>query len=442
MALGAALTRAAGSVAVEATTPPLDLHIRGIAAGGAGVADLPDGRVVFVHRTAPGDTVRARVTREKARWAEAELVELLEAGPARREAPCPSYARCGGCTVEHLDYREQLLWKSRIVADALGRIGGVHLEAPPAVVPSPRELRYRSRVSFHLRRIGGGRVVAGFHELDHPGRIVDMGGSCLLLEESLARVWDRLRFAWGEGARRLPAGEGLRLTLRSVEGGVVLVVEEGRGRGKPDELLTSVKGLLAIWHRPHRDKPAALLAGDPNTEEVWLGRRFRVGASAFMQVNREAGERLHEAVLRAVGDARGLKIVDAYAGVGVLGRRLAEAGATVVAIELDREAAAACADGAPSGLTVLQGRVEARLGEALPANLVLLIPPRSGVDAAALARLSDSGVERIVYVSCDPATLARDVARLTGYRVTSTSCFDLFPQTTHVETLLVMERAR
>jgi 23S rRNA (uracil1939-C5)-methyltransferase len=419
----------------------VDVRVRAIASGGAGVADLPDGRVLFVQRTAPGDLARVQVVREKARWAQGRLVELLEPGEGRRSAPCPYYELCGGCTLEHLRYRDQLFWKARIVGDALERIGGVRLTEPPRVEPSPSEIRYRSRASFHLRRLGGGRIVAGFHELDHPGRIVDMGGSCLLLEESLARVWDRLRFAWGRGAERLPAGEGgLRLTLRSVEGGTVLVVEGGRGRGKPEELIAGTKGLLAIWHRPHRDQPALLLAGERETEETWLGERFRVGASAFMQVNRGAGEQLHQAALAEIGFPRGLSILDAYAGVGALGRRLAEQGARVTAIEHDPEAAAAARRSAHEGFTVLEGRVEARVDEALPVDLALLNPPRGGVEASVLARLSGSGVERIVYVSCDPATLARDVARLRGYQVVRVRCFDLFPQTTHVETLLVLER--
>jgi tRNA/tmRNA/rRNA uracil-C5-methylase (TrmA/RlmC/RlmD family) len=152
--------------------------------------------------------------------------------------------------------------------------------------------------------------------------------------------------------------------------------------------------------------------------------------------------RLHRAVLRAVGPAEGVRVVDAYAGVGVLGRLLAEQGATVTAIELDREAAAAAGQDPPPGFRVLQGRVERLLEQALPADLALLNPPRSGVDEGALARLSGSGVRRIVYVSCDPATLARDVARLADFRVAHAACFDLFPQTTHVETLLVLERER
>jgi 23S rRNA (uracil1939-C5)-methyltransferase len=419
----------------------LEVRVRGIAAGGAGVADLPDGRVLFVQRTAPGDVDRVRVVREKARWAQGELVEVLAPGEARREAPCPYYDRCGGCTLEHIRYPDQLRWKSQLVADALERIGGVKLAGLPEIQPSPQEFRYRSRVSFHLRRLGGDRVVAGFHELENPGRILDLGGSCLLFDETIAGVWDRLRFAWGPGARRLPAGPGLRLTLKRAGPSVVLVVEEGRGNGSPRELLAAVRGLVAIWHRPHRDVPARLLAGEVATEDEWLGEHLQMGATAFVQVNREAGIGLHEAVLEAVGLPDGLRVVDAYAGVGVLGRRLARAGARVTAIELDAGAVATARAGAPPGFEVLEGPVEKRLAEALPADVVILNPPRSGVEERALARLSAFGVDRVIYVSCDAATLARDVSRLAGaFRIVRLRCFDLFPQTSHVETLAVLER--
>jgi len=220
-------------------------------------------------------------------------------------------------------------------------------------------------------------------------------------------------------------------------------VEGGHGRGLPGELLVAVDGLVAVWHRPHKDGPVRLLAGEAETEEVWLGERHPVGATAFLQVNREAGERLHEAVLREAGRVEGLRVLDAYAGVGLVGRRLARQGALVTAIELDAEAAAAARSGAPEGFVLLEGRVEARLEEGLPADLVVLNPPRTGVHETASARLAGSGVERIVYVSCDPATLARDLGRLSGrYALAGLRCFDLFPQTAHVETLATLELRR
>jgi 23S rRNA (uracil1939-C5)-methyltransferase len=445
----------------------VDVRVRAIAAGGAGVADLPDGRVAFVHRTAPGDRARVRITAEKRSWAKAELVAVGQPGPGRRPAPCPFYERCGGCTLEHLAYSEQLRWKGRIVADALGRIGRIDVP-PPAVEPSPQELRYRNRVTFTLRRLagptraargavppprvatgghgpsGGTRVVAGFHELDHPERVLDLTGSCLLPEEPIARVWDALRAAWGGGAERLPAGPRLRLTLRTVAEGVVLVVDGGSGSWAPDALLRDVHGLVAIWHQGGGARAPLLVAGSARAHELWLGEPVRPGARAFLQVNRGAAERLHAAVMAAAvpwdRSAAGLSVVDAYCGVGVYGRTLARAGARVTGIELDPEAAAAARAGAPEGFRVIEGAVEARLGDALPAALAILNPPRTGVDERVTTQLSASSVERVIYVSCDPATLARDLGRLAGYTLAGLHAFDLFPQTAHVETVAVLRR--
>jgi len=135
------------------------VRIDSIAAGGEGVGRLPDGRVTFVHRTAPGDLAEISVTERRDRWTRGRLLRVLEPSAERREAPCPFYARCGGCTLEHLAYDAQLRAKARIVADALTRIGGVATE-PPEVVASPTEFRYRNRVSFALRRAEHGRVEA------------------------------------------------------------------------------------------------------------------------------------------------------------------------------------------------------------------------------------------------------------------------------------------
>jgi 23S rRNA (uracil1939-C5)-methyltransferase len=423
----------------SAAADAVDVTVRAIAAGGAGVADLPDGRVAFVHRTAPGDRARVRVTAAKPTWARAALVELTSPGPGRRRAPCPYYERCGGCTLEHLEYAEQLRWKGRIVADALTRIGGMPVDAP-AVEPSPREFRYRNRVTFTLRRLRGGRVLAGFHELEDPDRLVDLDGACLLPDDAIALAWEGLRAAWGEGAERLPDGARLRLTLRSVVGGVVLLVDGGAGSWTPDVLLNAVPGLVVVWHQESGATTPVLMAGDARAHEDWLGEPVRPGARAFLQVNREAAERLHAAVLDAVGPARGLTVVDAYCGVGVYGRALARAGARVTGIELDPEAAAAAGERAPDGFTVLPGAVEARLPGALPADLVIVNPPRAGLHEAVPRLLDGAQVARVVYVSCDPATLARDLKRLEGYRLVALRSFDLFPQTAHVETLVALER--
>ncbi len=437
---------AAGRVAVAgpvtASAPPavgdsVRLRVRALAAGGAGVADFPDGRVAFVHRTAPGDLVEARVTRLKPRWGHAELLRVLEPGPGRVQPPCPRYAACGGCTLQHLSYAEQLAWKRRFVADALLRIGGV--EAPvPEVEPSPDRVRYRNRVTFTVLRLGGGRMVAGFHALDRPDRVVDVGGDCLLPEPALTSVWKELRAAC-EHARVLPEGRELRVTLRALEDGVALLVKGGSDGWDPGPLLARVRGLGAVWHQPG-DAPTARRVAGGVAHEAWGDERVPMAGHAFLQVNRGAAGALAAHVLdQAPAPGRA---VDAYCGIGVYGRALARSGWLVEGIEVDADACAGARHGAPAGFRVRVGRVAELLADVRPADLVILNPPRTGLDERIPAVLLGSRPGRIVYVSCNPATLARDVARLlSAFAVEGLRCFDLFPQTSHVETVAVLSPA-
>lgn len=417
------------------------MRIDGIAAGGAGVGRLPSGIAVFVHRTAPEETVRVRVIEGRKRWARAELIELIEPAPGRRAAPCPHYDRCGGCTLEHLRYDAQLRAKAAIVREALRRIGGVDIGLPE-VVASPREFHYRNRVSFTLRRLRDGRAVAGFHAIGRPDRIVDIGGDCLLPEKPVAEAWRALRAAWGDGAALLPNGAELRLTLRASEAGEIgLLVEGGAGAGEPERLLQAVPGLVAIWHRPSAAGTTTLLAGRETITERWDGVELALGPTAFVQVNREAARLLEDHVLAAVGASAGLRVVDAYCGVGFHAHRLAAVGARVVGIELDEDAIAQArgmADrSSPAARpTFIAGDVGVELPGALPADVMIANPPRGGLGAEVSAALAASPPRRLVYVSCDPATLARDVDRLgDALRLERVRCFDLFPQTAHVETV-------
>ncbi len=405
--------------------------VRALASSGAGVADLPTGLVAFVHRTAPGDEARVRIERRHRRWADARLQEVVRPGPGRTDAPCALYDRCGGCTLQHLDYDEQLRWKGRFVSDALRRIGHVDAKAP-TVVPSPRRLGYRNRLTFTLRRLRGGRVVAGFHMLGRPGHIVDVRDECLLPEEPIRYAWVRLREAWGPGARFLPAGGRLRITLRAAVGGVSLLVHGGADGWDAAEL-GSVDELAAVWHRPEGVADARLVSGS-DVEEAWSGATFPLAGAAFVQVNRAAGEELAHHVVAAAGAAG--RAVDAYCGVGVYGRELARRGWSVTGIEADGEACRAARHEAPAGLHVLEGVVEERLPEALPADVVLLNPPRTGLHLRVPEILTARPPRVLVYVSCDPATLARDAARLgKAYELVDLRSFDLFPQTAHVETV-------
>lgn len=417
------------------------VRIESIAAGGEGVGRLRDGRVVFVHRTAPGDLAAVGLVEQKARWARGRLLRVLEPSPVRREAPCPFYARCGGCTLEHMEYAAQLEAKRGIVTEALRRIGKVEAEVSP-VTPSPRETRYRNRVSFALRRRGSGRVVAGFHAVGAPGEVIDIDGRCLLPEPAIARVWDRLRGAWGPDARMLPSGEELRLTLRATQSGAVsLLIEGGFAPGEPESLLRRVEGLEAVWHRPG-SAPPELIAGSRALPETWGDETLALSGAAFLQVNRRAASLLEDHVLQLAGAVQGVRVVDAYCGAGLHARRLARAGAIVTGLELDRDAVAAARDAAPEGASFLEGRVEDLLGAALPADLVILNPPRAGVAVEVVEALQSRMPPRIIYISCGPATLARDIGRLGDMiEVAGLRAFDLFPQTAHVETVADLRRA-
>ena len=398
------------------------MRIRALSSDGAGVGNLDDGRVVFVPRTAPGDEVRVCITHGKPRWARGSSVKC--AFRLRTGFPLPvgitrvrrlHVATCRIRPAAPLEGRHRERGAQAHFARDIGL---------PEVVPSPKEQNYRSRVTFTLIRLPGGRVVAGFHHLAVPHRIVDVEEGCILPEPAVASVWTGLRRAWGEGARRLPAGRKLRLTLRAVDEGVILVVEGGRGPGRPDILLREVEGLVAVWaERPKGG--GRLLAGQTHVHDTRFGETVRSGPTTFLQVNRGASEALHRWVVEHAAGEGGEKVVDAYCGVGLYGRDLARSGADVLGIERDSEAARAASRDAPESFTVWTGAVEDRMAEALPADLVVLNPPRKGVDARVTEALQAAGPPRLIYVSCDPATLARDIGRLSSsYEVVNVRAFD------------------
>lgn len=415
-----------------------EITIESIANGGDGVGHLPDGRVVFVPRTTPGDRLRVKVVQDGGSWARGYAVEALASGPDRREAPCPVYARCGGCQLQHMRYRAQLEAKAHNIHDALTRIG--KLEVPvPEVEPSPSEFHYRNRLTFTMKRVGRDRVVAGFHAWEEPGRITEVWDECLLAEEPVVAAWTQLRAGWAPAARRLPSGRELRLTLRAVDEGVVLAIEGGSGPGSPGELLEAVPALVAVWHRPEGGAWRHV-AGTEVVHDSWFGEPVALEGAAFLQVNRELAQGLHRAVLGELGNPRGQHVVDAYAGLGLYARRLAAHGARVTAIESDPRAVARGRSDTPDAVTWVEGRVEDELAAVLPAERLIVNPPRAGLHDDLPPLLRTNPVPRIVYVSCDPATLARDLERLgDAYEIRLVRGFDLFPQTAHVETMVVLD---
>lgn len=425
------------------------LTVDSIAGGGDGVARDADGRVVFVSRTAPGDRVRVEVVEERSSYARARVEKLVSAGPTRTTAPCPYYRECGGCQLQHLAYPAQLAAKREIVRDALARIGG-----RTARVPAPRTagepLGYRNRVSLTLRRSGSG-VVAGYHGHRAPDRIVDVE-RCPLAEPPINRAWGSLRAAWGAGAGALPGtaeGKELRITIRSTaDGEVGLLVEGGRpdDAGRPRRIAEATGAVGYLWKPARSEEGEARrpLSGRTGLRERWLGREVEVDLETFLQVNRKVAGLMEAHLDRLLGDPAGRRVLDLYAGLGLRAIRWAERGADAACCEVDpRAVETGRRVGRRAGVSVeaRTGRVERHLPDLLPADDIVVNPPRTGLSRPVARTLRDARAGRIVYVSCDPATLARDVGRLgPAWEIVAIHPFDAFPQTAHVETILLLER--
>ena len=419
----------------------LTVNIDTIIAGGDGLARQEDGPVLFVPRTAPGDHVEIEIVEAHKQWARGRVLRIIEPGPARHDPPCPYYGSCGGCQLQHLEYEAQLSVKSNIIADALRRLGSIEID-PPEVVASPRQLGYRNRVTLTLRRLKEG-VVAGFHCFEDPDRIVDVE-RCPLAEESLNQLWESLRANWASNADNLPPGKELRLTLRvSSTGELGFAVQGGEDYGEPETLIEKLDGLRSIWSIDEKGE-IDWYAGEAWLKERWGEQAFGVAGLSFVQVNHEAAEGLESYVAEQCGDVSGRRVIDGYCGFGLRAMRLAWAGARVVGIDSDADAVSAAeAAAAESGAAArfVAAPLERALQRELPAELVLLNPPRRGVDRQVVDALLTKPPSRIVYVSCDPATLARDLKLLSqSFELTACRGFDLFPQTAHVETVASLAR--
>jgi 23S rRNA (uracil1939-C5)-methyltransferase len=420
------------------------LKIERIVTGGDGIARHSDGRVVFVPRTAPGEEVEVEYTVERRQWLRARLVRVVEPSPFRREAPCPCYGECGGCQLQHLQYETQLSVKTSIVADSLRRIGRFDIQTLE-ITPSSREFAYRNRITLVLRRHRS-EIVFGYHALDDPARLIAVD-RCPLAEDAVNDVLS----ATSATVRKI--GEGVtrdaewRLTFRvSSEGDVGLAIEGVEHPSDIDRSLLAeliARGLVAVWMVNEKGRIIAH-AGAETLGERWGVYEIPLAGTAFVQVNRDAAARLDDYFYGQCAVTPGARVIDAYCGFGLRAFELSRGGANVTGIDTNRHAIrAAMVIGAERGLTVgfIAERVESVLSKELPADIVILNPPRSGVAPEVVDALLRKPPARIVYVSCDPATLARDLKNLSaGFALDACRAFDLFPQTAHVETVVTLTR--
>lgn len=403
--------------------------------------------VAFVPRTAPGDRARVRLIAGD-RFARGVLDEVLDPGPGRVEPPCPHYVvdRCGGCQLQHLAYDAQLAAKRVIVGDALSRIGRLDAEIAP-VAASPRTWRYRRKLTLALRRRGAGWI-AGLHPHDAPGQVFALA-DCPITDERVIAVWRQVLAAAAHLPRDAAALRGaVRLVGGPEQGGAdvtgpghgspaVFTLEGGRSWPQAAALADAVPALVALWWTPEGGRRHLVVDRRADT----------LPGASFAQVNPGMAAELARAVVNATVAFAPTRVIDGYAGAGDTSAALLEHGVYAIAIELDPEAARYAAARLGAAGHSLVGRVEDELPGALPADVIVLNPPRAGLDARVSETLEQAAAgafgpapRGLIYVSCNPATLARDLGRLPSYRVRRVQPYDMFPQTAHVETLVVLDR--
>ena len=443
----------------------LELTIDSLAYGGNGVARL-DGFVVFVRRGLPGDTVRARVTKVQRRHAEALATEVLVAGPQRVDAPCAHYPACGGCRFQDLAYDAQVAAKERWVRDSLERLAG--LAEPPLepIVPAASQFGYRNKLEYSFTQLEDGPSL-GFHKAGRWDEVLEIE-KCWLTTDLGNAIRNRVR----EWARE----ERLQAYDQATQEGYLrhLVVREGRNTGQVlvqlvtargerfdrerlIEVLTAFPEVRSLHWSVNRgvaevtNLPTELLWGEDAIEEEIGGLRFRVRPNAFLQTNTEMAERLYAIAGELAQLEGGETVYDLYCGIGTIGLSLAAKALTVWGIEISEESVACAIENQElngiGNAAFFAGNVGDVLRElrdrAGDPDVVVVDPPRAGLAGKALRRLGEVGAPRLVYVSCNPTTLASDAKRLAddyGYELLRARPVDMFPHTPHVECVALLER--
>ncbi len=443
----------------------LELTVDSLAYGGNGVARL-DGFVVFVRRGLPGDTVRARVTKVKRGFAEATATEILAPSPQRVDAPCEHFPACGGCRFQDLGYEAQAAAKEAQVRDALVRIGGVAEPPLEPIVLAASSFHYRNKLEYSFTDTARGAAL-GFHRAGRWDEVLEVE-RCWLTTDLGNAIRDVVR-DWAQD-------EGLPAFDQEAQTGYLrhLVVREGRNTGQALVLLVTAPGDLqgadrlvsALRQLPEvrsiqwavNDSPAEVtnlptnvLWGDEAIEEELLGLRFRVRPNAFLQTNTAMAERLYELAIEYAALTGSETVYDLYCGIGTIGLSTAARALTVWGVEASEESVACAIENAGlNGITnaaFFAGEVGASLEDLVARagtpDVAIVDPPRAGLSGKALRRLARLEAPRLVYVSCNPTTLAGNVKELTGewgYRLPRVHPVDMFPHTPHVESVALLAR--
>jgi 23S rRNA (uracil1939-C5)-methyltransferase len=430
----------------------VELLIDKLVQGGDGLATL-DGMKVFVPFSAPQERVRARIVTQKRDYAVAEIEEILEPSPLRVSAPCPHYGVCGGCQLQHINYQGQLVVKKIYVNEALQRIGQVFVPVRN-VTTEAEPWHYRNKTQYPVGTVGKEMAIGFFRRGTHD--LLDVP-ACLLHPVEFDRLREAIRdilLAAGETGYDESKHDGnvRHVVLRQgiCDGGLlaIVVTRTSQFDQRAAELIAEQPGVTGVMQsvvstRTNRimGPQTAVLAGSGHLNQEVLGKTFQVSAPSFFQVNIQQAEELVRKILKHVAPKGDELVLDLYSGVGMISLLLAPFVQRVSAIEADatavEDAKANALVQAVRNVEFFCGDVAREIGRVASTDVVVLDPPRKGCPAETLRQIAALKPKRIVYVSCNPATLARDLATLeqSGYTTHEIEPVDMFPQTFHVEVI-------
>ncbi|HOV70040.1 MAG TPA: 23S rRNA (uracil(1939)-C(5))-methyltransferase RlmD [Clostridia bacterium] len=427
---------------------------------GEGIA-RKDGFVVLVPGALPGETVRAKIIKLTRSYAVGKLEEILDASPYRVEPPCAHFKACGGCTLQHMDYNEQLKYKTKHVRDCLERIGGITGFVMHDCIGMDKPFRYRNKTQFPAKEVDGAFSLGLYSPRSH--RLVVMD-DCLISDEKASQITRIVKDIFGSHKgiaydEELHTGIIRHVVVRSNSLGELMIIFVINADTLPreKELISRLKripGVKSIVVNINK-KPGNTILGD-KYRVIWgddyitdtvCGLKAAVSPASFMQVNRVQAEKLYNIALEAAALTGAETVIDAYCGTGLLTQLLARKARFAYGIEYVPEAIEdACKsarDNSTDNIEFIVGdcaRVLPEISRKARPDVIVLDPPRKGCDTEVLAASGESGAGRIVYISCNAATLARDCKVLAGYgyAVKEVWAVDMFPHTGHVESIVLM----
>jgi 23S rRNA (uracil1939-C5)-methyltransferase len=396
------------------------LSIQSLVYEGTGLGRLPDGKAVFVPFVLPDELVQIRIAEDKQRFAFADLISIEKESPLRIQPQCEHFGECGGCHYQHIAYKDQIKFKKEILLEQFQRIGKTEPQQPISAIPSPMEWAYRNAVQFHINQDGK----LCFNNRRNELFVVK---ECHLPMPAINQIWPQIDF-----------GSGLsidRIEFRQSQDGEIMIGIRGE-RNEVPEIETDIPA--SIVHLEKND--SLVLAGDDRLD-MWIGERhFRVHAASFFQTNFRAAEKMAVKVREIIVTNKCKTIFDVFCGVGFFSAFLADTAEKIVGVE---SSPTACDDyafnlDAYDNATLYQGRAE----QILPAldshpDCVILDPPRAGLRKEVTQAVIQLKPRLLIYISCNPATLARDSRHLKngGYQLKESVLVDMFPQTYHIESI-------